>query len=61
MINFDEVTGENTQEHNPQWPKLANHPYRMVIVGDSGSYETNALLNHEPEIDNIFLYASDSF
>ena len=64
MINFDEVTGENTQEHNPNWPKILDHPYRILIVGKSGSGKTNAvlnLINHQPEIDKIFLYVKDPY
>ena len=62
MINFDEVTGENTKEHNPRWPQTPGHPYRILTAGGSGSGKTNALLNlinHQPEIDKIFLYAKD--
>ena len=36
----------------------------MIIVGGSGSGNTNALLsliNHEPDIDKIILYAKDSY
>ena len=28
MINVDEVTEENIQEHNPRWPQIPDHPYR---------------------------------
>ena len=26
MINFDDVTGENIKEHNPNWPSIPDHP-----------------------------------
>ena len=39
MTYFNEVTGENTQEHKPYWPQV--HPYRILIVGGSGSGKTN--------------------
>ena len=26
MINFDDVTKENIKEHNPNWPKIPDHP-----------------------------------
>ena len=42
MINFDEVTRENRQEHNPEWPEIPDHPYRVLIVGGSKSGKTNA-------------------
>ena len=45
MINFDEYTHENTIKHNPNWSYIPDHPYRILIIGDSGSGKTNALLN----------------
>ena len=45
MINFDEYTNENIIEHNSKWPHIPDHPYRILIVGGSGSGKTNALLN----------------
>ena len=44
MINFDEYTNENTIKHNPNWPYAPDHPYRILIIGGSGSGKTNALL-----------------
>ena len=54
MINFDDYTNENIIEHNSQWPYIPDHPYRILIVGGSGSGKTNALLNlinNQPDID----------
>ena len=45
MINFDDVTKENIKEHNPNWPQIPDHPYRILIIGGSGSGKTNSLLN----------------
>ena len=45
MINFDDYTNENKTEHNSKWPYIPYHPYRILIVGGSGSGKTNALLN----------------
>ena len=45
MINFDEYTNENKKEHNPNWPYIPDHPYRILIIGSSGTGKTNALLN----------------
>ena len=62
MINFDEYTNENKIEHNLMWPQIPDHPYRILIIGDSGSGKTNALLNlinNQPDIDKIYLYAKD--
>ena len=60
MINFDDYTNENETEHNLRWPCIPDHPYRIFIVGGSGSGKTNALLNlinNQPDIDKIYLYA----
>ena len=64
MINFDEYTNENIIEHNPKWPYVPDHPYRILIVGGSGSGKINALLNlinHQSDIDKIYLYAKDPY
>ena len=64
MFNFDYISKENIKEHNLKWPEIPNHPYRILIIGDSGSGKTNALLNltdHKPDIDKIYLYAKDPY
>ena len=64
MINFDEYTNENKIEHNSEWPYIPDHPYRILIVGGSGSGKTNALLNllsNQPDIYKIYLYAKDLY
>ena len=64
MINFDDYTNENMIEHNPKWPYIPDHPYRILIIGSSGSGKTNALLNlinNQPDIDKIYLYAKDPY
>ena len=56
MINFDNYTNENKTEHNPTWPYIRDHSYRILIIGDSGSVKTNALLNiinNQPDTDKI--------
>ena len=40
MINFDDVTKENIKEHNTNWPLIPDHPYRILIIGGSGSGKT---------------------
>ena len=62
MINFDDYTNENKIEHNLKWPYIPDYPYRILIVGGSGSGITNALfnlINNQPDIDKIHLYAKD--
>ena len=64
MINFDDYTNENKTEHNLKWPYIPDHPYRIPIIGGSGSGKINALLNLiniQPDIDKIYLYAKDSY
>ena len=64
MFNFDYITKEDIKEHNPNWTETPDHPYRILIVGGSGSGKTNALLNlinHKPQIDKIYLYVKDIY
>ena len=64
VINFYEYTNENKIEHNLKWPYIPDHPYGILIVGGSGSGKTNALLNlinNQPDIDKIYMYAKDSY
>ena len=64
MINFDDVTSENIKEHNPNWPQIPDHPYRILIIGGSGSGKTNSLFNliiDQPDIDKICLCAKDPY
>ena len=37
MINFDDVTKQNMKEHNPSRPQIPDHPYKILIIGGSGS------------------------
>ena len=62
MINLDSITNENNKKHNEKWSYIPDHPYRILIIGGSGSGKTNALLNLINEqddiiIDKIYLYA----
>ena len=41
MINFDDYVNENKTEHNKNWPYIPDHPYRILIIGGSGSGKTN--------------------
>ena len=69
MINFDDYANGNNgvalkTEHNLKWPFIPDHPYRILIIGGSGSGKTNALLNlinTQPDIDKIYLYAKDPY
>ena len=62
VINFDDVVKENIKEHNPNWPQISDHPYRILIIGGSGSGKINSLfnlINHQPDIDEIYFYDKD--
>ena len=64
IINFDDDTNQNKIEHNLKWPYIPDYLYRILIVAGSGSGKTNALLNlinNQPDIDKINLYAKDPY
>ena len=63
-ISFDDIVNENKTKHNKNWPYIPDHPYRILIIGGSGSGKTNVLLNlieNQPDIDKIYLYAKDPY
>ena len=36
MFKFDDITKERITAHNPIWPEIPDHPYRILKLG--GSY-----------------------
>ena len=32
MINYDYITKENLEEHDPNWPQVFDHPYSILII-----------------------------
>ena len=62
MFNLDDISNENSKEHNKKWPYISDIPYRTLIIGRSGSGKTNALLNlikKKDNIDKIYLHAKN--
>ena len=62
MISLDDYTNENKTQYNLKWPYIPDHPYRILMIGGTGSGKTNALLNlinNQLDIDKIYLYAKD--
>ena len=59
MFNLGAITNKNNKDDDKNWP------YRMLIIGPSGSEKTTALLNliqkqnNDSAIDKIYLYAED--
>ena len=37
MVNFDDYANENKTKNNLDWPYIPDHPYRILIIGGSGS------------------------
>ena len=64
MMNFDDYANENKRQHNLKWPYIPDPPYRMLIIGGSGSGKTKELLNWISDqlyIDQIYFYVKDTY
>ena len=62
MINCDDITKikrkKSIKERNLNWLKICDDPYRILIIGGSGSGKTNSRFNviqKEKDIDKIYL------
>ena len=60
MKNYNQSVQRN---YNPNWPYIPHHPYRILIIGGTGSGKTIVLLNwirHQlPDRGKICLYVKD--
>ena len=62
MINLDNITNESNKKRNEKWPYIPGHPYRIIIIGGSGSGKAKALINlinEQNDIEKLYLYARD--
>ena len=50
MKNYNQLVEIN---HNPNWPYILDHLYRILIIGNSGSAKTNVLVNLIKNQDKI--------
>ena len=51
------VQKKTIKERSPNWPQIPDHPYRILIIGGSGSGKTNSLFDltsQDPDIDKHF-------
>ena len=37
MFNLEDITNENNKNYNKKRPYIPDHPYRLLIIGDSRS------------------------
>ena len=60
MFNLGNITNEKNKKHNEKLSYIPDHPYRILIIGCSGSGTAITLLNlisQQDDIDKIYLYA----
>ena len=58
MFNFDKKNNEKNKEYNLKMSYIPNHPYRVLIIGGSGSTQIKDQNSNEV-IDKIYLYDKD--
>ena len=49
---------QKTKKCTPNWPKIPDHPHRILTIGGSGSGKTNSLFNsasYQPHINKSYL------
>ena len=50
MISFDDYANENKTKHNSKWLYIPDHPYRILMIGGSGSGKNKCIIksNKQP-------------
>ena len=41
MINYDNVTKKPIKDHNPNWPRISDHQYKILIILKALDFEQN--------------------
>ena len=49
MINFDNYTNENKTKHNSKWPYIPHPPYRILVIGGSGSAKNKCIIKFDTQ------------
>ena len=57
MINLAVITSGNIKKHNPNWPQIIDHSYRILKIRGFGSGKIYgySLISNQPDIDKIYL------
>ena len=66
MINYDDVTKENINKHNPNWPQISDDLYRIRGTWSGKTSALVSLIKKQDDddysiIDQIYLYVKDSY
>ena len=64
MINCGYIAKQNIKEGNPILLQIPDNLNRLLIIWAYGSRIPNSLfnlINHQPDIDKIYLYAKDPY
>ena len=59
MIQFVVCVNENKTEHSKNWPYIPDYPYRILIIGGSGSGKIKCFIefNRKPTRHRLNIFA----
>ena len=60
----EEIKCNNIIKWYKNWPEISDYPYKILIIGGSGSGKTNSLfmlISQQPDIDKLYLCAKFNF